>query len=97
MDKNELITTAELARLSLGEDEVQKLSGMVDQMLSYFSKMMEMDVDHLAPTTHAFQEDNVVRNDDLRRLDDPQSSNPEALLNRAPERDDRFITIPNVL
>ena len=91
MDKTELKTTAELARLSLGDEEVQKLTDMVDQMLSYFSKMMEMQVDHLNPTTHAFLEDNVVRNDV------PLPSNSEPLLNRAPERDDRFITIPNVL
>lgn len=97
MDRTELITTAALARLSLGDEEVQKLTDMVDQMLSYFSKMMEMEVDHLTPTTHAFQEENVVRDDVVRHLDEPRLSNPEALLNRAPERDDRFITIPNVL
>ena len=97
MDKTELKTTAALARLSLGEEEVQKLTDMVDQMLSYFSKMMEMEVDHLTPTTHAFQEENVVRSDVARPLGEPQSINPEDLLNRAPERDDRFITIPNVL
>ena len=91
MDKSELITTAALAKLSLEENEAQKLTEMVDQMLSYFSKMMEVEVDHLAPTTHAFQEENVVRSDE------PRPGNPEALLDRAPERDDRFITIPNVL
>ena len=91
MDKSELKTTAALARLSLGEGEAQKLTDMVDQMLSYFTKMREIDVDHLTPTTHAFQEENVVR------PDEPGETSPEELLNRAPERDERFFTIPNVL
>jgi aspartyl-tRNA(Asn)/glutamyl-tRNA(Gln) amidotransferase subunit C len=91
MDKSELKTTAALARLSLGEGEAQKLTDMVDQMLSYFTKMREIDVDHLTPTTHAFQEENVVR------PDEPEGTSPEELLNRAPERDERFFTIPNVL
>ncbi len=91
MDKSELKTTAALARLSLGDEEAQKLTEMVDQMLSYFSKMREIDVDHLAPTTHAFQDENVVR------PDEPGKGSPDELLDRAPERDERFFTIPNVL
>ena len=86
MDKSELKTTAALARLSLGDEEAQKLTEMVDQMLSYFSKMREIDVDHLA-----FQDENVVR------PDEPGKGSPDELLDRAPERDERFFTIPNVL
>jgi aspartyl-tRNA(Asn)/glutamyl-tRNA(Gln) amidotransferase subunit C len=97
MDTDELKITAELAKLSLGEEEAGKLAQMVDQVLSHFSTMMEIDVDHLEPTTHAFQADNVVRKDEVRRLDASRSTHPDDLLDRAPERDDRFITIPNVL
>ena len=91
MDRIELKTTVALANLSLGEEEARELMDMADQMLSYFSKMLEMDVDGLPPTTHALQEENVLRSDEL------QPGNSEILLNRAPERDDDFITIPNVL
>lgn len=91
MDRTELQTTAALAHIFLEEEESRALTDMADQMLAYFSKMLEMDVEGLSPTTHAFQEENVLRRDELR------TGNPEALLNRAPERDDRFITIPNVL
>jgi len=99
MDVNELKTTASLARLSLEEGELTKLSGMVDQMLDYFSIMMEIDVDHLPPTTHALQKENIVR-DDNPNFSDKSPENrgtPDELLDRAPEREDRFITIPNVL
>ena len=91
MDKTELEITAALAHLPLEEEEARELSDMADQMLSYFSKMLKMEINGLSPTTHAFQEENILREDE------PRPSNPEALLDRAPERDDRFITIPNVL
>lgn len=94
MDTNELKTTASLARLSFDEPELEKLAGMVDQILDYFSKMMEIDVDHLLPTTHALQEENVVRPDVLV---ESSAELTEKLLERAPEREGRFITIPNVL
>ena len=95
MDTNELKTTASLARLSLDDSELDKLAGMVDQILDYFAKMTEIDVDHLPPTTHALQEENVVR------ADLPETGNtpdlPDRLIEKAPEHEGRFITIPNVL
>jgi len=93
MDTNELKTTASLARLSLDDGELDKLAGMVDQILDYFSKMMEIDVDHLPPTTHAFQEENVVRAD----FPESRQNLADRLIDAAPEREGRFITIPNVL
>ncbi len=95
MDINELKTTASLARLSLEKEELEVLAGMVDQMLNYFSKMMEIDVDHLPPTTHALQKENVVRPDEIQASTGMPGA--DELLDRAPERDGRFITIPNVL
>ena len=99
MDVNELKTTASLARLSMGDQELEKLAVMVDQMLDYFSRMMEIDVDHLPPTTHALQKENVVRADspDFPGKSPVENGDPDNLLDRAPEREDRFITIPNVL
>ncbi|MBE3063971.1 MAG: Asp-tRNA(Asn)/Glu-tRNA(Gln) amidotransferase subunit GatC [Spirochaetes bacterium] len=92
MDTEELYATARMARLTLKPEEVERLRGAVEQVLSYFSNMKEIDVAGLAPTTHALLRENRLREDreDGRDLAD-------LLLANAPEREERFIVIPNVL
>lgn len=93
MEKDDLTVTASLARLELDEAEAQKLGEEVSRMLSYFEKMNEVDVEGLEPTTHALQKENRLRPD--RRL--PNEAQPDELLECAPDLEDRFILIPNVL
>jgi aspartyl-tRNA(Asn)/glutamyl-tRNA(Gln) amidotransferase subunit C len=92
MDADELFTTAHMARLTLKPDEVEKLRAAVEQMLGYFSQLKTLDVSSLTPTTHALLEKKKVRDD--RETEDEST---ERLLDSAPEREDRFIVIPNVL
>ncbi len=92
MDSSELAVTARMARLALSEEELEKLGKAVEQMLAHFSHMKEIDVEGLAPTTHALLRENRLRDDvpdDLNLSD--------SLLENAPEREERFIVIPNVL
>ncbi|MGA2481105.1 MAG: Asp-tRNA(Asn)/Glu-tRNA(Gln) amidotransferase subunit GatC [Spirochaetia bacterium] len=92
MDAAELLMTARMARLRLSPVELERLSRAVEQMLAHFSHMREIDVEGLAPTTHALLRENRTRED----VESPQTS-PDALIGNAPEREDRFIVIPNVL
>jgi aspartyl-tRNA(Asn)/glutamyl-tRNA(Gln) amidotransferase subunit C len=91
MDREELYITAQLARLELPKDEVERLEKAVFQMLEYFAKMKELDVTGLEPTTQLAQ-DNRLREDAAET-----SQNTEPLLKNAPELEDRLIVIPNVL
>jgi aspartyl-tRNA(Asn)/glutamyl-tRNA(Gln) amidotransferase subunit C len=92
MDAGELSATARMARLNLSEEEMQKLRAALEQMLAYFSHMREVDLEGLNPTTHALLRENRLR-------DDAQGGQnvSDVLLRNAPEREDRFIVIPNVL
>ena len=92
MDASELNVTARMARLTLSPDEQKKLGAAVEQMLAHFSHMKEIDVQGLAPTTHALLRENRLRQDVESRIDVT-----EELLENAPEREERFIVIPNVL
>ncbi|MBB6480471.1 Asp-tRNA(Asn)/Glu-tRNA(Gln) amidotransferase subunit GatC [Spirochaeta isovalerica] len=92
MDKNELFKTAALAKLKMDDEEADKLAAEVSAMLDNFSAMMEADVKGLEPTTQTLQKENRTRSDS------PGSSNlSNNLLDRVPEREDRFIVIPNVM
>jgi aspartyl-tRNA(Asn)/glutamyl-tRNA(Gln) amidotransferase subunit C len=93
MDAAELLMTARMARLSLSPEELARLSRAVEQMLAHFSHMREIDVEGLAPTTHALLRENRLRED----VESSRRTPPDALIGNAPEREDRFIVIPNVL
>lgn len=106
MEAEELQTTAQMARLTLSPAEEEKLRLAVERMLAYCSHMASLPVDDLEPTTHALLKKNRLRADDP-----PSAARPAAgptavpsagaaadqLLANAPEREDRFILIPNVL
>lgn len=92
MDLRELSTTAELANLELDDAQMKALGEAAEQMFSYFSKMMEVDVSGLEPTTHVLLEQSRVRPDRHE-----ESSMADDLLENAPELEERFIVIPNVL
>ena len=91
MEREELDITAQLARLELSEEETRRFEQAVFQMLEYFSKMREFDVEGLPPTAQ-LKQTNATRAD---RASEQQDS--ASILDNAPELEDRFIVIPNVL
>ena len=92
MEKDDLIITAEQAQLRLTAEEEEKLRSAVSEMLDYFTLMNEVDVKDLLPTTHALIRENALRADNPVR-----NNNQEELVSRAPEHENNFIVIPNVL
>ncbi len=92
MDSRELLTTARMARLELSESELATFGKAVEQMLAHFSRMREVDVEGVAPTTHPLLRENVLREDA-----EIEPDAPDRLVASAPEREERFIVIPNVL
>ncbi|AEJ62521.1 glutamyl-tRNA(Gln) amidotransferase, C subunit [Spirochaeta thermophila DSM 6578] len=92
MQRKELEITAELAALELSEEEFSRLQEEVEQMLRYFETMDELEVEDVPPTTHAF-----IRKNRLRKDVSIPWENRDVLLENAPEVEDRFIVIPNVL
>lgn len=103
MDTKELEMTAELAQLALSEEEKARAASSLEEMLSYFEVMSQVDVDGLAPTTHALQKENRTRPDQPASSNSPLPNNPndniqaDQILEASPELEDRFIVIPNVL
>ena len=92
MDSKELYATAELAHIELKPAELLHLQHSVEQMVAFFEKMAEVDVSKLEPTTHAFIKGNRVRPDLVKA-----SILADDILEQAPDLEDRFIVIPNVL
>ena len=84
---------AHLARLELDDKELKEYSGQLASILSYISKLNEIDTANVVPTSHALTTlKNVFRKDVLRKSLDPD----EALAN-APSKEDGFFKVPQII
>lgn len=83
---------ANLAKLTLSEEELTRFPGQLDTILSYVAKLDELDTNGVVPTTHAFSIQNAFREDEV------QDSLPrdEALANGPVENGEAFV-VPKVI
>ena len=81
-----------LARLQLGEDELERLTDQLSQIIQYVEQLSELDTEDVEPMAHAAEIFNVFAEDKSR----PSLDRDEALKN-APKRDDECYRVPAVL
>ena len=89
IDREQLLHVAHLARLELREDEAERLQGQLNDILEAVSKVSELDLSDVPPTSHPLEIINVWG------ADEPEQclSSEEALAN-APEREGGFFKVP---
>lgn len=85
-------TTAELAMLELDADESEILARKAEQMRELFLTMAEADAEDLEPTTYTLIEGNRIRADAHETF-----SHADEIVEAAPEAEDNFFLIPNIL
>ena len=90
--QEEVQRVAALARLELSADEVVRMTGQLDRILSYVAKLDELDTTGVAPTTHTQAVVNAFREDEVR----PSLSLEQALANAAEHSADAFV-VPRVI
>ncbi|MDP3804206.1 MAG: Asp-tRNA(Asn)/Glu-tRNA(Gln) amidotransferase subunit GatC, partial [Candidatus Omnitrophota bacterium] len=84
---------AHLARLSLDDKELELYSGQLTSILSYISKLNEIDTEDVPPTSHVLSTlKNVFRKDVLK----PSLKSDDAL-NNAPQKEEGFFKVPQVI
>jgi aspartyl-tRNA(Asn)/glutamyl-tRNA(Gln) amidotransferase subunit C len=89
IDREQLLHVAHLARLELREDEIERLEGQLNDILAAVSKVSELDLADVPPTSHPLDVVNVWADDEPR----PCLSVEDAFAN-APERDGNFFKVP---
>jgi aspartyl-tRNA(Asn)/glutamyl-tRNA(Gln) amidotransferase subunit C len=89
IDREQLLHVAHLARLELPDTEVERLGAQLNDILAAVSKVSELDLSDIPPTSHPLDVVNVWDEDE------PRASLPveEALAN-APEREGDFFKVP---
>jgi aspartyl-tRNA(Asn)/glutamyl-tRNA(Gln) amidotransferase subunit C len=89
IDREQLLHVARLARLELREDEVERLGAQLNDILAAVSKVSELDLADVPPTSHPLDVVNVWDEDEPA----PCLTVEEALAN-APEREGWYFKVP---
>ena len=82
---------ANLARLGLTDDEVEKMSGQLGAILDSVEQIQELDLTGVPPTANALSLTNVFR------CDEPHRELPkDAALSTAPDPVDGLFAVPRI-
>ena len=88
--RDEVLHVARLARLALGEDEIEPMARELSAVLDHVARIAELDLDDVAPTTH------VVEVTGALRADEPRPCLPRDLaLSQAPAVADGGFLVPS--
>jgi aspartyl-tRNA(Asn)/glutamyl-tRNA(Gln) amidotransferase subunit C len=81
LSRDQVLYVARLARLELTDDEVQRFSGELSNVLDHIEKISELgDLADIEPTSHVVAVENVLR------ADEPRPSLPrDVVLENAPD------------
>ncbi|MGH7889322.1 MAG: Asp-tRNA(Asn)/Glu-tRNA(Gln) amidotransferase subunit GatC [Thermodesulfobacteriota bacterium] len=81
-----------LARLEFKEDELEKFTEQLGNILEHIEELNELDTSTVGPTFHVLDVSTPYREDVVK----PWLSSNEALEN-APQRDEGFFAVPKVI
>ena len=92
VDTQTVRRVAHLARLKMGEDELERLKGDMNAILGFVEQLGEVDVEGVEPMTS-------VVDASLKRREDviTDGGYPERVLSNAPESADGFFLVPRVV
>ena len=92
INKEEVKKVAHLARLELGEHEINNHAEQLEKILEYIKQLEKINTDDVPCTTRAIEVINVLRKDEKKNSDCK-----DELLELAPSREDKFFKVPKII
>ena len=92
ISKEEVKTTAELAKLEFTETELEKFTEQLGDILKHIEDLSELKTEKTEVASHALEISAPLRNDEVHQL----ITREDALLN-APESNDGLFVVPKVI
>jgi aspartyl-tRNA(Asn)/glutamyl-tRNA(Gln) amidotransferase subunit C len=83
---------AELAKLALSDEELERSGYELNRILAYFRELQEVDTENVPITSHAIPMVNVLREDVAR-----PSLPAEEVVANAPDGVDVFFRVPRII
>jgi len=85
---------AELSRISLTDEEVEKLRGEIDSIISYIDVIQKVQLPETPEGTVYFESINVMRED---KTPHEPGAYTDAMLSQAPRRDKNYLKVKKIL
>lgn len=90
--KEEVEHVANLARLELDAEAMERFAGQIGDILAYVDKLKKVDTAGIVPTSHAISLTNAFREDEVVGHLERDGS-----LANAPEKEDGTFIVPRVI
>lgn len=81
-----------LSRLEFSPEDLEKMRDSMNSILTYMEELNQYDTTDVAPTVHAVEQYNVMRED----IPHTSFTNEEALMN-APDAEDGYFKVPKII
>jgi len=91
VSEEEVNRIANLSRLKMGED-ISQMQKNLEDVLSHFEKLNELDTSNVKPTAHILPVENVYRKDEV-----VESMDRDLLTDNAPQREDGCYIVPKIV
>jgi aspartyl-tRNA(Asn)/glutamyl-tRNA(Gln) amidotransferase subunit C len=92
VDADTVRRVAHLARIAVGDDEVEPLRGELNAILAFVEQLTEVDVDGIEPMTSVTPMAMKMRKDEVT-----DGGIADAIVANAPVREDHFFLVPKVV
>jgi aspartyl-tRNA(Asn)/glutamyl-tRNA(Gln) amidotransferase subunit C len=92
ISKEEVARVAHLARLEIGESDLQRFAGQLTDILQYMDILNEVDTSSIDPLYSPVEHDTPYREDKAR-----SEYSREEVLRNAPDSDGEYFIVPKVV
>jgi aspartyl-tRNA(Asn)/glutamyl-tRNA(Gln) amidotransferase subunit C len=92
LDREKVARVASLARLSLTTEELDQFTAQLSQVLDHAGEFANLNLDGLAPMSHAFAISNVLRADIVS-----DGLDRDSVLSQAPSVEDGRFRVPKIV
>jgi len=90
--KEDVVHVANLARLQLSEEAIEKFAGQIGEILDHVDSLKRVDTQGVSATTHAISLTNAFREDQLS-----EQADRDLCMSNAPESEDGSFVVPKII
>jgi len=96
--KEQILHLAELARLKLKDDEIEKLTQDLNKILSYVEKIQELNLKDIEPLTNILErlplrEDEILGEEERKLIEEIR----EKIIKNFPKKEGSYLKVPKIL
>lgn len=92
ISKEQVLHVAHLARLDINDEEADKFTSQLDDIISMAEKLDELNTENIQPTSHVFAQKNIMREDKAA-----EGLPLEDVMKNVPDQKDGQIKVPTII